>query len=175
MSIGTLVSALVFATASALNAQVVADFSAEPLDGTAPLTVTFTDLSQGQVNTWNWKFGDGGTSNQQHPVHVYETPGLYDVTLLVVGAGIHAKVEPRYIYVVAFPIDLNFSAKPASGPGPLQVEFTNLSTAEGEVTSWHWDFGDGETATTEHAQHVYTEPATYDVTLTRIGTPKPPG
>jgi PKD repeat protein len=161
-----LLCSLMLATGSLLHAQVVADFSAKPVEGVAPLAVTFTDLSQGQVNVWSWQFGDGGTSNQQHPVHVYETPGVFDVTLLVVGDGIHSKVEPMYIEVVAFPIDLAFSATPAAGPAPLHVDFANLSMAEGEVASWLWEFGNGATETTQHAQHVYTEPGTYDVTLT---------
>jgi PKD repeat protein len=59
-----------------------ASFSASPIKGDAPLTVTFIDNSRG-ASEWRWDFGDGTTSDQQNPVHVYIEPGKYDVTLTV--------------------------------------------------------------------------------------------
>lgn len=47
-------------------------------------TTTFTDLSSG-ASSWNWSFGDGGTSTQQNPSHVYTAAGSYTVTLSVSG------------------------------------------------------------------------------------------
>jgi subtilisin family serine protease len=61
----------------------VASFEAGPvLVGPAPLEVTFTDLSP-SATSWSWDFGDDGTSTDQNPVHVYEDPGLFDVSLAV--------------------------------------------------------------------------------------------
>ena len=63
---------------------------ASPTAGSAPLSVAFTDLSAGSPTSWLWEFGDGSTSTQQHPTHVYSTPGSYDVTLTasnVAGSG----------------------------------------------------------------------------------------
>ncbi len=54
----------------------VANFSYQT-DG---LTVTFTDLSAG-ATMWEWDFGDGQTSLEQHPVHTYAAPGEYEVLL----------------------------------------------------------------------------------------------
>ena len=50
---------------------------------TNTLSVQFTDLSTGDPNQWLWGFGDGNTSNDQHPLHFYESPGNYNVCLLV--------------------------------------------------------------------------------------------
>ena len=50
-----------------------------------PLTVTFTDLSQGIVTGWDWEFGDGSTATVASPEHMYATPGVYTVTLSVGG------------------------------------------------------------------------------------------
>lgn len=47
--------------------------------------VAFTDLSVGKLSSWKWDFGDGKTSTEQHPLHVYEQAGLYIVTLWVEG------------------------------------------------------------------------------------------
>src|SRR3989304_5580614 len=57
------------------------------LSGTAPLAVSFTDLSTGSVTSWLWTFGDGTTSTAQNPSHTYAVPGNYSVTLAVTGPG----------------------------------------------------------------------------------------
>ncbi|MCP4715487.1 MAG: PKD domain-containing protein [Deltaproteobacteria bacterium] len=64
-----------------------AEFSAQQQMGTVPLTVQFSDQSEGPVSLYTWDFGDGGTSVQQHPEHVYRRSGVYTVTLTVKGAG----------------------------------------------------------------------------------------
>jgi len=60
-----------------------ANFDATPTEGPAPLDVQFTDTSTGVVNLWEWSFGDGGTSNEENPLHTYENPGTYTVSLKV--------------------------------------------------------------------------------------------
>jgi serine protease len=66
----------------------VAEFSADPTSGPAPLEVYFTDESTGQIDTWEWDFGDGTPhSSVQHPVHTYESEGKYTVSLTVTGPG----------------------------------------------------------------------------------------
>jgi PKD repeat protein len=64
-----------------------ANFEASPLIGLRPLTVNFTDLSTGDINTWQWKFGDGSESNQRNPEYVYNKSGTYSVELTVTGSG----------------------------------------------------------------------------------------
>ena len=70
-----------------IEAQFVADFSAIPTSGPAPLIVSFSDQSKGTVSSWNWNFGDGTTSNEQNPSHTYTDPGTYTVSLTVTGPG----------------------------------------------------------------------------------------
>ena len=64
-----------------------ADFSSDFVAASAPpLTVTFTDSSVPQneaIVSWQWDFGDGNTSTEQNPTHVYEDAGTYTVTLVV--------------------------------------------------------------------------------------------
>ncbi|MGD9193392.1 MAG: PKD domain-containing protein, partial [Desulfobacterales bacterium] len=65
----------------------VAAFSGSPLAGPEPLTVDFVDQSSGEVETWLWDFGDGTTSTEQNPSHLYPNSGIYTVSLTVTGAG----------------------------------------------------------------------------------------
>ena len=61
------------------------DFSADVLEGTAPLTVRFTGQADYTPETaaWLWDFGDGGTASVQNPLHIYRNPGNYTVTMRV--------------------------------------------------------------------------------------------
>jgi len=61
----------------------VAGFTADPVGGEAPLTVHFTDTTTNAPTTWEWIFGDGATSEEQHPDHTYQDEGTYTVSLTV--------------------------------------------------------------------------------------------
>jgi len=79
-----------------------AGFIAFTVFGQAPLKVQFKDISTGSPNLWNWNFGDGGTSAQQHPLHIYEQPGVYTVKLTVSdGSGSNIKTRTDYITVLS--------------------------------------------------------------------------
>ncbi|HQD25800.1 MAG TPA: PKD domain-containing protein [Methanoculleus thermophilus] len=77
-----------------------AAFTASPRVGFAPLTVEFTDLSS-YAGAWLWEFGDGDTSDVQHPTHTYEYPGLYSVALTVANyKGQDTAIQEDYILVL---------------------------------------------------------------------------
>jgi PKD repeat protein len=79
---------------------VSANFSGTPLTGTAPVAVTFTDLSTGTPTSWSWNFGDGGTSTAQNPSHTYTVAGTYNVSLTATNAcGSNAAVKNGYVTV----------------------------------------------------------------------------
>ena len=63
----------------------VPSFSTNVTTGTPPLAVAFNDTSTGAPTAWSWDFGDGKTSTERNPVHVYAAPavypGIYTVTL----------------------------------------------------------------------------------------------
>ncbi len=66
----------------------VAAFTGTPPTGTAPVVVDFMDQSTGGPSaSWLWDFGDGKTSTEQDPSHIYTSPGTYDVSLTVSGPG----------------------------------------------------------------------------------------
>jgi len=145
----------------------LADFTAEPTSGLAPLSVAFTDRSEGQVTGWSWDFGDGSHSVERSPTHVYAA-GTYDVSLKVTGpGGTDTRVRSALVEAVDLAPDARFGADVRAGLAPLTVQFTDLST--GAVTARTWDFGDGTTGTGSAPQHVYATPGTYTVGLTAQG------
>jgi len=80
----------------------IADFTAFPLSGLTPLEVNFTDESRGTIESWLWDFGDGSTSTDQNPTHVYEYQDIFTVSLTVTGpAGGDTMTKPNYITVVS--------------------------------------------------------------------------
>lgn len=82
-----------------------ADFSANPLSGDIPLLVQFTDMSQGDIVSRLWDFGDGNTSTELNPTHTYVQKGFYDVTLAVQDQYISRSItRPDYISAIAHPV-----------------------------------------------------------------------
>jgi len=138
-----------------------AEFKASPLSGTAPLSVTFTDLSY-NANEWNWNFGDGSVSTQWNPAHTYSQVGTYDATLTVTNE-YGQDTKTRTITVKTPPPVAGFTASPTSGKNPLNVTFTDTST--NSPTSWLWSFGDGGTSTLQNPTHRFTSKRTYNVIL----------
>jgi PKD repeat protein len=60
-----------------------ANFNATQTTAVCPGSVKFNDTSTDTPQSWLWNFGDGGTSTQQNPTHVYAQPGQYSVKLVV--------------------------------------------------------------------------------------------
>ncbi len=78
----------------------VASFSANPLCGSYPLTVTFTDSSI-NATSWHWDFGDGTSSTIQNPTHEYNSVGEYDVTLTATNLyGQDIAIKSNYIEII---------------------------------------------------------------------------
>jgi PKD repeat protein len=146
----------------------VAQFTASPLSGVAPLLVTFTDTSTGTITGWSWDFGDGATSDAQNPTHTYNNAGSYTARLTVTGPdGSDTKTQSITVSAPTPAPVARFSASPLSGVAPLLVTFTDTST--GTITGWSWDFGDGATSTVKSPTHTYNKAGSYTARLTVTG------
>jgi len=142
----------------------VANFTAEPVSGTAPLLVQFTDISDGSPTRWFWRFGDGTTSREKNPYHLYEKPGLYTVVLTVYNRfGSDTTIRKDIIEVRPVPV-ASFTANRTSGTSPLSVKFTD--TSSGSPTSWFWKFGDSGSSMQQNPVYVFENTGTYSVQLT---------
>ncbi|MHC1754927.1 MAG: PKD domain-containing protein [Methanosarcina sp.] len=146
----------------------VADFSASPISGYAPLKVLFTDNSTGSPTSWLWDFGDGiHSKHSMNATHTFTRPGKYNISLTVANEnGNNTITKPGFINVKRSEAPVaDFSANVTSGNAPLKVLFTDNST--GSPTSWFWNFGDGiNSKHAMNATHTYTGAGTYNVTLT---------
>jgi PKD repeat protein len=139
-----------------------ASFNVNPTYPMEGQNVQFTDTSTGSPNSWQWDFGDGGTSALQNPSHTFAVAGFYKVTML---AGSHYGLGSvsRIINVVTLSF-ASFTYSPSSPVAGQAVYFTDTST--GSSTSWQWNFGDGTTSTSKNPSHIYATAASYTVTLT---------
>ncbi|UCH14470.1 MAG: PKD domain-containing protein [Bacteroidales bacterium] len=152
-----------FATPELINAE----FTANPTSGYLPLSVQFTDMSTGDINSWSWDLGDGQTSTAKNPLHTYDNQGSYTVTLTISdGSRTDSETKNNYIIVSmsgTAPV-ANFTADNTSIIEGETVNFTDQSL--NVPTNWSWTFGDGGTSTSRNPSHQYNTQGVYTVILT---------
>jgi glucose/arabinose dehydrogenase len=100
----------------------VADFTSSVDACVAGQSVSFTDASSVPgASAWRWDFGDGAVSSEQNPVHVYESPGSFDVRLTVTGSGGDA-VRQKAAEIAVAPAPRTISALPEPPPATRTLE-----------------------------------------------------
>ena len=145
------------------------DFSLDAL-ACPDANLTFTDRSNSNlpdkpINKWLWDFGDGGTSTDQNPVHLYEQGGEYTVTLFA-GLDDGCMTETIKTITIAPKISAKFDVA-KTGCINTDLLLTDQSTvAAGNIVKWIWDFGDG------NAQVVRTDKNPFNYQYTQLGTYK---
>lgn len=145
---------------------VTADF--DYFAGCSNAAVVFTDQSistlAGDINIWNWNFGDGGTGTAADPEHLYDAGGSYDVTLYVQTEKGCSDTITQIIEVLSGP-ESEFDFEDVCQNET--AEFENLSSipADASISAYAWDFGDGSGSDDENPSHNYDAAGTYTVTL----------
>ncbi|OIP03524.1 MAG: hypothetical protein AUJ97_04365 [Bacteroidetes bacterium CG2_30_32_10] len=130
-------------------------------------TIHFIDESlfpSGTISNWIWDFGGGATSVHRDTSHVWNTEGIYPVSLVVISDHGCTDTIVKLITVSQRPI-----------PGFMVVADTNLIVNEiiqftdssFYSDGWIWDFGDNsDTSRRENPNHIYFKPGVYSVTQT---------
>lgn len=144
-----------------LSANVQAVFSTPP-QGCVPYNAIFTNNSLGGLNFF-WDFGDGTTSNQVSPTHLYNNIGTYLVKLTAFDSTACNKIDSTSFTITVSPIP---TAAFTYNPNPSQqntiTHFVNQSTA---ATNYIWSFGDGDSSTEANPQHLFNASGDYKVCL----------
>ena len=100
----------------------VAEFTVSPVIGSAPLTVTCINLTEPANAAMNWQFGDGAITNEAHPVHTFQNPGIYDIVLIAINDSGYSEMVYASIVVTGPP-------PPPTGPfppGPEEMQYFSL-------------------------------------------------
>ncbi len=140
-----------------------ANFTAVPTSGCSPLVVMFQDGSTPNTIQWSWTFQGGNppTSSARNPSVIYNTPGLYSVTLTAHNIqGVNTIIRQQYINVLNNPTSSFMYVK-----NGLTATFTNTSS---NANGYLWNFGDGNTSTLQNPVHTYALAGTYTVTLQSV-------
>ena len=143
----------------------VAAFSANTTSGNSPLDVQFTDTSSNYPTSWLWDFGDGTTSTEQNPNHIYTTPGNYTVTLTAINA---AGNSTYTMNITALDVTApTVSASPVGGSfNTTQTVTLNTTDDSGSATTYYTT--DGTDPKTSSTRTVYNGPITINGTTTLL-------
>ena len=146
---------------------------------TNPLRIEFhnTSTNTAATDSIKWTFGDGTSSNQFNPVHIYTAAGTYTVCLKIMryyaGSTTPCIREICKTIVVQAPCNLvvNFTSQPDPNH-PLRIKFTNTSVPINATDSVRWTFGDGSSVSglqsdpnVANPTHNYANAGTYTVCL----------
>ena len=147
-----------------------ADFTYSPSNPTTDDIISFIDNSSdsdGVLVNWTWSFGDGNHSFTQNPMHQYNNPGEYMVSLNVTDDDGGSDSFYQMVSVDNYGPNANFSFTPAFPQVNESVQFTDLSfdNSGDSIVSWNWSFGDGNYSTQENPIHNYSSNGSFTVDL----------
>ncbi len=144
-----------------------ADFTVSKVRGCLPLTAYFQNIST-PADKWFWDFGDGDTSHQENPMHLYQSSGEFDVSLVIETlSGCIDSIHYQDL-ILAHDDSLTGSLTDTiTGCLPLPIDFSSNQFGSG---SWVWDFGNGDTSMSRNPTYTYRQPGIFTVTLKTTST-----
>jgi len=144
----------------------LANFTYNPAGPKMPnANVSFTSLSSPNGLNHFWKFGDGDSSINTNPTHLYRDSGNYTITLVVSNGTCTDTIADNIYVEPPFPT-IDFTAIDTAGCGPLTVQF--FENTQG-ATSFRWIFDDGQESALPNPTHTFTIPGYYNITLRAYG------
>ncbi|MEX2588739.1 MAG: DUF2341 domain-containing protein [Chitinophagales bacterium] len=141
--------------------QPAADFTATTV--CAGDSTEFINTSTGSGLTYTWDFGDGNTSTDENPNHLYASYGMYDVTLAIANGDNCVDTLTKTVQVYAEPMAAFLADSVCLGE---TIDFINNSSIAAGNLNYNWDFGDGSPANTNaQPSHTYASADTFEVIL----------
>lgn len=129
-------------------------------------TSSFTDTSKvstGSITNRNWDFGDGFTSSALNPNHSYNTHGTFNVRLIVTTDRNCRDTVTRPVVIYPKP-QAKFGVPPTCLVDSASF-FDSSTVATGNITTWAWTFGDGDTSSVQNPVHPYATDGSYTAKL----------
>jgi PKD repeat protein len=142
------------------------DFMTPDVYACAPSLVNFTDLSV-DGDSYLWDFGDGTTSTNKEPSHIYNDPGIYTVSLIVTSNSGCSDTLVKVDYIQVLGPVTHFDADAFQGCAPFDVRFTDQSQ---NAVSWSWNFGDGYNDVITDPVHTFRDTGVFTVSLVTTDT-----
>jgi PKD repeat protein len=147
----------------------IASFTLDNVAACDSLSVTITDSTSGAV-AWNWNLSNGNSSTLANPpTQTYNTPGSHRIRLNVTHANGCTDRETQWVNVYPSPI-ASFVANSVCQNANATFSDLSNSPVTDPINSWTWDFGDGNSSSTQNSTNIYTNTGGYQVTLI-VATP----
>jgi PKD repeat protein len=147
------------------NAAPAAAFSSACTDLDCELDAAASIDSDGTISGYSWAFGDGTTGTGVNPPHSYSAAGSYEVALTVTDNGGSTDVKTQTVTVTARNNPPSAVAAATCTDLACTFDGTGSTDADGEITSYAWDFGDGTTGTGATVTHTYATAGSHTATL----------
>lgn len=151
-----------------VNGEPEANFSHNPPDPEAQETVHFQteDSSDVTVQSWEWEFGDGTTSQARQPEHVYERSGTYEVRLTVEDLLGRSDTQAKNVTVVNSRPVVSLAWEPTKVIEGENVELiANAHDRDGDIVSYDWSIPNRTDPKGPSVNHTFPERGNYDVGL----------
>lgn len=147
----------------------VPDFTSDQLCTDRAFTITNqTKLDVGAIQQWKWDFGNGQTSNAQHPSVEYASTGSSTITLQATSAQGCGASTQKTVEIYPTP---RISASGGNACIGLPISFSGMDqTPAIPLAQWYWDFGNGQQQTGQHIGYIYPEGGAFEASLHAIST-----
>ena len=111
--------------------------------------------------------GSNHTSKNKNTSHIYQENGVYIVTLTVTDNNGDSAVKTQNIFVKNIPPNADFYWIADELLVDKKIDLTdNSNDIDGNIVSWHWEFGDDDASNEQHPVHTYKKEGKYTITLT---------
>jgi gliding motility-associated-like protein len=143
----------------------------DKIKGCAPLTVNFHNQSvyateYDEIESYYWNFGDGNTSTDENPVHIFSEVGRFLVSFSYTteqgctSTGYYVQTKTGTLQHADF-----IKLAPDTVCASTEVMFLDKSQDSSLVNEWYWRFGDGSYSLKKNPVHVYTDTGYMQVKL----------
>jgi gliding motility-associated-like protein len=147
----------------------IPDFTSAQLCTDRPFTITNqTKLDVGTIQQWEWDFGNGQTSNAQHPSVEYANTGSYTITLQATSTQGCGASTQKTVEIYPTP---RISATGENVCIGLPISFTGTDlTPAIPLAQWYWDLDNGQQQTGQQINYIYPEGGAYQAGLHTVST-----